>query len=41
MLEALPRLHLDGEKVVVILLESASGRELIIEGLPHLLKVPK
>jgi len=31
MLEALPGLHLDGEEVVVIFLEFASGRELIIE----------
>ena len=41
VLEALSRLHLDGEKMIVVLLEFASGCELIVEGLPHLLKVSK
>jgi len=39
VLEALLELHLDGEDVVIILLEFASRRELIKEGLPHLLEV--
>ena len=41
MLDALLELHLDGEKVIVVLFEFASGCELIVEGLPHLLEVSK
>jgi len=41
VLEALPRLHLDGEEVIVVLLEFVMGSKLIIEGLPHLLEVSK
>ena len=41
VLEAIPELHLDGEKVIIDFLEFTSGSKLIIEGLPYLLKVLK
>jgi len=41
VLEILLGLHLDGEVVIVVLLEFMLGSELIIEGLPHLLEVSK
>jgi len=41
VLEAVSGFHLDGEEVIVVLLEFASGSELIVEGLLHLLGVSK
>ena len=41
MLEALLGLHLDDKEVLAILFEFAIGRELIVEGSPHLLEVSK
>jgi len=41
MLEALFGLHLDREEVISILLEFASGSELIVEGLPNFLEFSK
>jgi len=41
VLEAIPKLHLDGEKVIIDFLEFMSGSKLIKEGLPYLLKVSK
>jgi len=36
LLEALPRLHFDGDEVVVVLLELPSGSVLVVEDLLHL-----
>ena len=41
LFEAIPKLHFDGEEVVVVLLEPPSGSVLVVEGLLHLLKAPE
>ena len=41
VLEPVPRLHLDGEEMINVLLEFVSGSELIVERSPHLLEVSK
>jgi len=38
VLQTLPGFHLDGEEVIDVL-EFASGAELVVEDLPHSLKV--
>jgi len=38
LLEALPMLHFEGEKMVAVLLELSTGSVLVVEGMLHLLE---